>query len=99
MEQETEHYEGSAWDPLEAVNEILNGIHYTDRDELEFYDMDGNVTGEGTGISPMQFSVTLYTREDNAYWNLAGTVINRGRADDMRPIWDAGAELQILEIP
>ena len=103
MKQETRYYEGSARDPLEAVDKILNsiqnGIRYTDRDELEFYDVDGNVTDEGKGISPLQFSVTMYTHEDNTYWNLAGTVMNRGWADDLGSVWDAGAELEILEFP
>lgn len=101
MKRKLDYFETTANDPLEVVNEILRSLTYRDRSEIEFYDERTsrtiNINREEEYVSPMSFCVTLY-KEDGTYHSLAGTIINRGTNDHLRPVWDAGAEMEQIEI-
>lgn len=95
------YFEATANDPLEVVNKILRSLTYIDRSEIEFYDERTgrtiDINREAEYVSPMSFYVTL-DREDGTYHSLAGTIINRGTNDHLRPVWEAGAEMEQIEI-
>lgn len=95
-----EYYESTANEPLEAVNKILRDLKYDDRSEIEFY-IEGigkkvNDDCHTDCVSPISFSVTLFEKP-RVYCILAGTIINRGMNDYLKPVWDAGAELELVE--
>lgn len=96
------YYEATGNDPLEVVNQILKTLACKDEGEIDFYNeetgkhIDINMKAEYT--TPMSFQVLLYMA-DKTYKTLAGTLVNRGMNDLLKPVWDAGAELELLEIP
>ena len=89
------YYEGTANDPLEAVNEILRMLSYRDRTEIEFWNEDTgktvNVNDYTECISPINFRVSIFSTDGESY-SLAGVAKNRGLNDNLKPVWDAGAE-------
>ena len=97
-----EYFESTANEPLEAVNTILKMQTYNDRSEIEFYDeqtgKDVNINRETEYVSPLSFHVMLYKKDSNTYHILAGSIINRGMNDHLKPVWDAGAEIERIKI-
>ena len=95
-----DYYEGTADDPLEAVNEILRMLDYRDRAEIDFWNEDTgktvNVNDYTECISPINFRVSIFST-DGKFNSLAGVVKNRGLNDNLKPVWDAGAELEPVE--
>ena len=96
-----DYYEGTGNDPLNAVNKILVMLQYSDRSEIEFYNESTgktvNINNYAECISPLSFSVTLDGKDGQIYM-LAGAAVNRGSSDLSKPVWDAGAELELVEI-
>ena len=97
-----EYFESTANEPLEAVNAILRMQTYNDRSEIEFYDeqagKDVDINRETEYVSPMSFHVVLYKKNNDTYHTLAGSIINRGMNDHLKSVWDAGAEIEQIEI-
>jgi hypothetical protein len=95
------YYEGTANEPLEAVSAILRMLQYSDRSEIQFYNESSGKTVDINNyaecISPLSFSVTLDGKDGQIYM-LAGAAVNRGSSDLSKPVWDAGAELELVEI-
>ena len=95
-----DYYEGTADDPLEAVNEILRMLDYRERTEIGFWNEDTgkmvHVNDYTERISPINFSVSIFSTDGKSY-SLAGTAKNRGLNDNLKPVWDAGAELEPVE--
>ena len=96
-----DYYEGTGNDPLEAVNKILVMLQYSDRSEIEFYNGSTgktvNIDNYAECTSPISFSVILDGKDGQVYM-IAGAAANRGSNDMSKPVWDAGAELEPVEI-
>ena len=97
-----EYFEATDNDPLEVVNKILRTVSCKDAGEIDFYNEETgkhiDIDREAEHTSPMSFQVLLYMA-DKTYQTLAGTIVNRGMNDHLKPVWDAGAELEMLEFP
>ncbi len=95
------YYEATDNDPLEVVNQILRILSCKDGGEIDFYNEETgkhiDINNKAEQTSPMSFQVLLYMA-DKTYKTLAGTIVNRGMNDHLKPVWDAGAELELLEI-
>jgi hypothetical protein len=96
-----EYYEGTGNDPLEAINSILRLLTYSDRGEIETWNEetgeDINIGNDVECVSPIRFLVDISDANGKNY-TLAGIVSNRGTNDHLESVWDAGAELEVINI-